>query len=137
MTFEAINKFKADLKSGKVCIGPSISFADPLVTEALANSSDFIWIDLEHGAMSPEAWSGHLLACRARGLPAIVRLPGGGTSLVKPVLDAGADGILIPQVRTVEEVRQLVDDCRYPPLGHRGFGHACPRIISATGMRIT
>ncbi len=47
---------------------------------------------------------------------------------VKPALDAGADGIIVPQVRTVEEVKQLVDDCRYPPVGHRGFG---PRVPSA------
>jgi 2-keto-3-deoxy-L-rhamnonate aldolase RhmA len=127
MTFEAINQFKDNLRSGRVCFGPSVSFSDPLVTEALASSSDFIWVELEHSAMSPEAWEGHLLACRARGLPAIVRLPGGGTALVKPVLDAGADGIIVPQVRTVEEVRQLVDDCRYPPVGHRGFG---PRVPS-------
>lgn len=127
MTFEAIHRFRTALKAGKVCIGPGITFSDPMVTDAIAASSDFIWIDLEHGGMSPEALSAHLLAAHAHGLPGIVRLPGGGTARVKPVLDSGADGIIIPQVRTVEEVRLLVDDCRYPPLGHRGFG---PRVPS-------
>jgi 4-hydroxy-2-oxoheptanedioate aldolase len=127
MTFEAINQFRADLKAGKVCLGPGITFSDPMVTDAIATSSDFIWIDLEHGGMSPEAVSAHLLAARHHGLPGIVRLPGGNTALVKPALDSGADGIIVPQIRTVEEVKQLVDDCRYPPLGHRGFG---PRVPS-------
>ena len=127
MTVEAINKFRKELRSGQKCLGPGISFSDPLVTDALCDSVDFIWIDLEHGGMSPEALSAHLLACRARGVPGIVRLPGGGAPLIKPVLDAGADGIIIPQVRSAEEVKQLVDDCRYPPVGHRGFG---PRVPS-------
>jgi 2-keto-3-deoxy-L-rhamnonate aldolase RhmA len=127
MTFETINQFRKDLKGGRKCIGVAISFTDPLVTDALAESVDYIWIDLEHGGMSPDAVSAHLLACRARKVPGIVRLPGGGAFLIKPMLDAGADGIIIPQVRTAAEVRQLVDDCRYPPIGRRGFG---PRVPS-------
>jgi 2-keto-3-deoxy-L-rhamnonate aldolase RhmA len=46
------------------------------------------------------------------------------------VLDAGADGVIVPFVRTVEEVRQVVADCRYPPVGNRGFG---PRVPSNYG----
>ena len=127
MTIETINQFRNDLKVGRKCFGIAISFSDPLVTDALADSVDYIWIDLEHGGMSPEAVSAHLLACRARKVPGIVRLPGGGAPLIKPTLDSGADGIIIPQVRTADEVKQLVDTCRYPPLGHRGFG---PRVPS-------
>jgi 2-keto-3-deoxy-L-rhamnonate aldolase RhmA len=127
VTIEAINKFRKDLKAGKTCIGAGITFSDPLITDALGSSVDFFWIDLEHGGMSPQALSAHLLASRARDIPGIVRLSGGSTSLVKPALDSGADGIIIPQVRRLEEVQQLVDDCRYPPLGHRGYG---PRVPS-------
>ncbi|MGD2156606.1 MAG: aldolase/citrate lyase family protein [Anaerolineales bacterium] len=124
---EPIIKFREALKGGRICVGAGITFSDPLVTDTLGSSVDFIWIDLEHGGMSPEALGGHLLACRARNVPGFVRVPGGGTSIVKPVLDLGADGVIVPQVRSVEEIRQLVDDCRYPPLGHRGFG---PRVPS-------
>jgi len=127
MTNQTINHFRDELKAGRICIGPSVSFSDPSVSDALGDSVDFIWIETEHGGMSPEAVSGHLLACRARGKPGIVRLPGGGLARVKPVLDSGADGLILPQVYTVAEVRQLVDDCRYPPVGHRGFG---PRVPS-------
>ena len=42
--------------------------------------------------------------------------------LIKPVLDIGADGIIAPLVRTVEDVRLAVAACRYPPEGIRGFG---------------
>jgi 2-keto-3-deoxy-L-rhamnonate aldolase RhmA len=127
VTNDSINKFRSNLKAGQVCLGVGMTYSDPLITDTLGSSVDFFWIDLEHAGMSPEALSAHLLACRARGIPGIVRLPGGITSLIKPALDSGADGIIIPQVRTVEEVKELVADCRYPPQGRRGFG---PRVPS-------
>ena len=58
---------------------------------------------------------------RAR-LPFLLRIPAGVTSLIKPALDAGVHGLIIPQVRTVAEVRAVVDDCRYAPEGRRGLG---------------
>jgi len=126
----AITRFRESLRTGHVCLGASITFTDPLITEALADSVDFFWLDLEHSAMTPQALSGHLLAARARNVPALVRVQGSGTPFIKPVLDIGAEGIIVPQVRTVEEVRQVVSDCRYVPLGQRGFG---PRVPSNYG----
>jgi 2-keto-3-deoxy-L-rhamnonate aldolase RhmA len=125
-----IEGFRAALAKDLPRIGGSVGFSDPLVTDAIASAMDFLWIDLEHTAMSPEALSGHLLAARAAGVPALVRVPAAGTPFVKPVLDAGADGIIVPQIRTVEEVWGVVSDCRYPPVGTRGFG---PRVPSRYG----
>lgn len=126
----AIAQFRERLAADAVCIGASITFTDPRVTDALADSVDFLWIDLEHSLMSPEALSGHLLAARGRNTPALVRVTGSATPFIKPVLDLGADGIIVPQVRTADEVRQIVRDCRYPPQGQRGYG---PRVPSNYG----
>jgi len=125
-----IESFREAMRAGRLQVGTAIGFSDPLVSDALAGSLDFLWIDLEHCPLGPEALAGHLLAARARAKPAIVRVPAAGTAFVKPVLDLGADGIIVPQVRTVEEVRQSVADCRYPPEGTRGFG---PRVPSNYG----
>lgn len=122
----AINHFRRRLAQGESCIGASISFSDPRVTDALADSVDFLWIDLEHSFMSPETLSAHLLAARGRNKPGLVRVTGSSTPFIKPVLDMGADGIIVPQVRSVAEVAQIVNDCRYPPLGRRGFGPRVP-----------
>jgi len=127
---EAIAKFRQHLKAGRLCLGASISFTDPLVTDALGDSVDFFWIDTEHCAMSPEALQGHLLAARARNVPALVRVGCGSTPYIKAALDAGAEGVIVPLVRSAEEVRQIVGDCRYPPVGRRGFG---PRVPSNYG----
>jgi 2-keto-3-deoxy-L-rhamnonate aldolase RhmA len=61
-----IMHFRKRLKAGDVCIGPSITLADPLITEALGESVDFFWIDLEHSPMSLEIVTGHLLAAREK-----------------------------------------------------------------------
>lgn len=126
----AIAHFRERLATDDVCIGASITFTDPRVTDALADSVDFFWIDLEHSFMSPEALSGHLLAARGRAKPALVRVTGSSTPFIKPVLDMGADGIIVPQVRNADEVWRVVRDCRYPPQGHRGYG---PRVPSNYG----
>ncbi len=126
----AIRKFRESLQAGHICLGAGITLSDPLITEALADSVDFFWIDLEHSAMTMQALSGHLLAARGKGVPALVRVPGSSTPFIKPVLDVGAEGIIVPQVRMVDEVRQVVSDCRYVPLGRRGFG---PRVPSNYG----
>lgn len=128
----AITRFRRELRAGKVLLGPSVSIADPLVTDALADSVDFIWIDTEHTLMNTPVLIGHLLAARARNVPLLVRIPGSATHLIKPVLDSGVEGLVVPQVRSAEEVRGIVADCRYPPLGRRGMG---PRILSNYGRR--
>lgn len=124
--FTPIRTFRHRLKAGHTLVGAGVTFSDPLVSEALADGVDFLWIDLEHSAMSPEVLNGHLLAARGRGTPAIVRVAGGGAAFLKPVLDAGATGIIVPQVRSADEVRAVVADCRYPPQGRRGFGPRVP-----------
>lgn len=126
----AITQFRERLAADEICIGASITLTDPRVTDALADSVDFFWIDLEHCMMSPEALSGHLLAARGRGKAALVRVTGSSTPFIKPILDMGADGIIVPQVRTADEVWRIVRDCRYPPQGQRGYG---PRVPSNYG----
>lgn len=114
--------FRERLDSGQLCLGPAITLCDPIVTEALAPSVDFVWIDLEHNPASLESVSAHLIAARAGGVPALVRVPCSDTSWIKRVLDVGAEGLIVPQVRSLDEVRSIVSACRYPPQGTRGFG---------------
>lgn len=128
-----IATFRSRMATGEICIGASITLTDPHVTDALGDSVDFFWIDLEHSLMSPEALAGHLLAAKARGVPALVRVTGSSTPFIKPVLDAGANGIIVPQVRSAAEVQQVINDCRYPPLGERGYG---PRVPSNYGRDV-
>ena len=125
-----MHKFRAKLKDGQVCLGSGVSVIDPAVTEALCDSVDFLWLDLEHSPISLESLQAHLIAARAGGAPILVRVPSGEIAWAKRVLDIGAEGIILPQARSVAEVVAFVEACRYPPLGRRGFG---PRRASNYG----
>src|SRR5438067_9851142 len=69
-----INRMREKLRAGKIVLGAGITLTDPTVTEAIAPSVDFVWIDLEHNAMTTEAMLGHLIAARAGGCASIVRI---------------------------------------------------------------
>lgn len=113
--------FRDRLARGHVLLGPAVPFSDPRVTEALAPSADFIWLEQEHSLMSPEAVVGHVLAARATNTPLLLRIPVGSTALIKPALDSGVPGLIIPQSRTVDEIEGVVADVRYAPVGRRGI----------------
>ena len=121
--FPEIKRFRAKVEAGVPPIGPLVASSDPRVVDAMGDSIDFIWIDNEHTPMSYESLAGHILAAHLHGVAVIVRVqapnyngaagaPYGWS--IKAALDSGADGVIVPQVRTVDEVRSIVSDCRYP-----------------------
>jgi 2-keto-3-deoxy-L-rhamnonate aldolase RhmA len=118
--------FRERIDAGEALVGPSISLSDPIVAEILVSVADFLWIDAEHNPLTPEAVQRHLLATNGTRCPAIVRVPTGDTNWVKIMLDSGADGVIGPQIRSLDEARRFVQACRYPPLGTRGFGPRRP-----------
>lgn len=119
-------KFTNKLRRGETCIGTAITLADPSVTEALCPDMDFFWIDMEHSSLSLESVKGHLMAMKGSDTAALVRVPWNDAVLMKPVLDAGADGIIVPMVENAADVVRAVAACRYPPEGNRGFGPLRP-----------
>ena len=125
--FAAVKGFRALLDAGTLAIGPGITLKDAVVTDAVADDCDFLWYDQEHSTMSPDALQNHIFAAHGRGVPVIVRIQGPNVGYaaapgvtqpwgmyIKSVLDAGADGVIVPQVRTADEVKSIVADCRYP-----------------------
>lgn len=128
--FEAFTQFRRKLDAGQICLGAGITLADSSIVEALAPSVDFFWIDLEHSHLSYESVQNHLIAARAGGAAALVRVRGSDVPHIKPILDIGAGGIVVPQVQSIAEVRHVIDASRYPPLGKRGYG---PRRAATYG----
>lgn len=124
--------FRDKLAKGKTLLGTCITFVDPTVTEALTRVLDFVWIDTEHNALSLERVQGHIMATKGTETTPLVRVPANDPVLIKPVLDIGAAGVIVPLVRSADDVRLAVSACRYPPEGVRGFG---PRRPSGFGAR--
>jgi 2-keto-3-deoxy-L-rhamnonate aldolase RhmA len=126
-------KFREKIARHHVCLGAGITFYDPTVTDALCPLFDFVWIDMEHNALSLESVQGHIIATQGSETAAIVRVPSHDPALIKTVLDLGADGIIVPNVRTLEEAQRTVAACRYPPEGIRGYGPRRPSGYGRTG----
>ena len=116
-------KFRDKIARGEPCQGLGVTFADPSIAEVLVEAgSDFLFIDMEHNPLTLEAVQGHIMATRASDAAAFVRVGACDQALTKPVLDSGADGIIVPLIRTADDVQQAVALCRYPPQGIRGYG---------------
>jgi 2-keto-3-deoxy-L-rhamnonate aldolase RhmA len=83
---------------------------------------DYVVIDLEHSPMNLETAYQLIGAAKLLGVAPIVRVPDIKGGFVGRVLDAGAEGIMIPHVESVEEAEAVVQVLRFPPLGNRGVG---------------
>jgi len=82
---------------------------------------DVIWFDLEHRTFPTHTVEAMALACRANGIDLMVRIRKQGYQEIMNLLECGANGIMVPHCRSVEETRQWVDWMRYPPVGKRGM----------------
>lgn len=83
---------------------------------------DFVWIEGEHTDLTGPMIFNDILATQAGGAAAFVRVPSHDPALVKPILDAGADGVIFPMVNSAAQAKQVAEACRYYPMGSRSFG---------------
>jgi 4-hydroxy-2-oxoheptanedioate aldolase len=119
------NPVKAALKEGKPQVGTWMSMGSVFASRFMARVG-FPWltIDIEH---SPIGWeeAGLLFGAIAdAGCVPLARVPRGDHDLIKRVLDAGAMGIVVPMVNTVEEAKHAIAAAKYPPVGNRSLGGA-------------
>jgi 2-dehydro-3-deoxyglucarate aldolase len=122
--------------AGEVIIGSWLNAGSPIVAELMAGCGfDFLCVDVEHSAVDlPQAQQ--LFQAIRSGRPdcaAVVRLHGVDYAFVKRYLDAGAQGVIAPLVRTRAEAEQLVEATKYPPQGLRGVGFC---RANAYGLRL-
>ncbi|MTJ05434.1 MAG: HpcH/HpaI aldolase/citrate lyase family protein [Sediminimonas qiaohouensis] len=123
-----INPFKAALARAELQLGCWAGFADPYATEVLATAGfDWLVIDGEHAPNDLRSIMAQLQVLEGKQSHAVVRLPIGHDWMIKQVLDAGAQTLLIPMVDSAEQARHLVRAMRYPPAGIRGAGAALAR----------
>jgi len=119
------NKVKKTLKEGEVVIGTMVTaIRSPGIAQMLATCGfDFVIIDLEHSSFSTQTLEDIIWAAKAADICSIVRVPDKkGHHLLSRPLDAGAQGLLIPQVETKEDVISITKAAKYYPLGERGMG---------------
>ena len=115
------NSFRQRLLANETLIGTLIATPSTETVESLASLGfDWLFIDAEHGAFGPEQVAAMLQA--AHDCPCLVRIPGPDEAWIKKILDAGANGIIVPQINSLEEARAIINFAKYPPVGKRGVG---------------
>jgi 2-keto-3-deoxy-L-rhamnonate aldolase RhmA len=116
-------RLKQKLRDGETTFGLWVTLESPTVSEMAAHIGlDWICIDTEHGGLELQDVADHLRAVSRSSTAALVRIQGIEQGMIQRVLGLGAHGILVPRIRTAEEVEQAVGFAKYPPRGSRGMG---------------
>jgi len=114
-------ELKQTLRARRPLAGTFVKTPTHEQMEVLALSGlDMICLDAEHAPFDRRSLDACLLACRAGGLPSLVRVPALDPVPILQALDMGATGVVVPHVRTAEEARRLVRMSTFGP-GGRGF----------------
>ena len=126
------NLLREKLRSEQKLLGTHVSLADIAVCDIFARLGfDYLWIDLEHTALSNEQALAQITVTQARGTAAVVRVPPNDFVTLKRILEMGPDGIIFPMIENAAHAKEMVDYTLYPPIGTRGFG---PRAAIAYGL---
>jgi len=98
-----------------------VEFATPGIGHILKSAGcDFVLFDLEHSGFGFETVKSALRYFEAADLPAIVRVPSREYHHISRAMDMGAEGLMLPMVGNVDEVRHIVNSMKYHPVGKRG-----------------
>ncbi|KAI0022434.1 Phosphoenolpyruvate/pyruvate domain-containing protein [Xylariomycetidae sp. FL0641] len=110
-------------KNGSASMGLWQTLPGQNVSRILARAGvDWVMVDCEHGNIDDAAMHEAVPAIASCGVSPLVRIPDMQGWMVKRALDAGAHGILIPLLRSVEEAKRIVAAAKFPPQGQRGLG---------------
>lgn len=117
------NLLKRKLSNGGAAFGAMSTSSDPMLAEMAGYLGfDFFIMDGEHGALAPADALNMVRTCEAVGITPMARIRTLDTKLILQYLDAGVMGVQMPSIKSVDEVKRLVDAVRYPPVGKRGMG---------------
>ena len=113
---------KAKVASGEPVFGCLVSVGHPVLVEIVGHAGfDFVEIDFERGAIDLAQAEAMTIAARASGVAPIWRMQRLDHLQIGTALDLGAEGVLVPHVKTAAEARAVVSAALYPPAGDRGF----------------
>src|SRR6478672_4947964 len=120
MKLSALQKLRRTWADDQPTFGLWVTLESPSITEmAVALGLDWVVIDAEHGHLDWKEIVEHLRATVRSDTVALVRIAELNGGLIKRVLDIGADGVVVPWVETVDQLKQAVAFTRYPLEGLR------------------
>lgn len=120
-----VNPVAERLRKGDIALNLMIRHARTVDIALAARTCGFdgLFFDLQHGVIPEFEISQMAVAAMNMGVAPLVRVPEKDYAAALRMLDNGALGIIMPEVTTVEDARNSVAACKYPPVGNRGaFG---------------
>ena len=118
-----LNSLKKKLQNKELTIGSWLTIPSVEVVEILATAGfEWLVIDLEHTSITLDQVKQLILAIQAESMKALVRVSKNEEVIFKRVLDCGADGIIVPMIKTQKDAEDAVSYAKYPPYGKRGVG---------------
>ncbi len=117
------NALKLKLKRNEQTFGCWVTLAHPLIPEILAPAGfDWLAVDMEHSSIDVSSLLTMIISIEHNGMVPLVRVGENNPNLIKRVMDAGAYGVIVPNVNSSEDVKAAVNAVKYPPFGTRGVG---------------
>jgi len=118
------NRVRELLIEGKVPVGHMI---DEFATRGIAKivqgaGVDFVLLDMEHGGIGFSRIADLLAWFKATPVAPFVRVPSAGYHFIARVMDAGAMGVMVPNVLDAEHAKRINGAMRFAPEGYRGLG---------------
>lgn len=127
------NIVKQKLRRGEPSFGTWLSLGNLHAARVLARSGfDWLTVDLEHAAIDWSQAAALMAAVADAGCVPLCRVPEGSHVCIKRALDAGAFGIVVPMVDTVEQAQKAIAAAKYPPEGNRSAGGGMHALNFAT-----
>lgn len=121
--FENRLELKQKFRNREKMFAGWVSYAHPSITETFARAGfDFIAIDMEHSSISIEQGQRIIAASQSEGVPCLPRPVSHSNDWIKPLLESGADGLVVQMVNTEQEVKDIIRNFYYPPVGNRSYG---------------
>lgn len=106
----------------------------PFIAYAAHSGYDCIWLDMEHHPLDDSELRTLLAFAQLFDIDCLVRPSTREKMRLGRYLEDGAAGLVIPQVSTAAEVRDLVEKVKFPPIGERGMGS--PNLQSRYGLDV-
>lgn len=129
------NRLKRQLARGERVVGLFASIPTPVTIEMIGHAGfDFVILDTEHTLVNPETLENMLRAAELVGLTALVRVATTDARTLVPILDGGAQGIVLANVQSAETLQTLYDNVRFHPLGKRSMNSGRPGRFGADDL---
>lgn len=97
------------------------SLSIPIVEIAAYYGFDYLFIDAEHTPIEVTGLRNLVLAAEHAGISALIRVTRPDEIEIRKAFEMGAEGVVIPHVRTKEDMELCVRGAKFPPLGRRGY----------------